>query len=84
MSQKWFEKLEKLKEEQEKIKIEQNKKKVQTERYGKWLCIDCNSKLLPDSRYCQICWKDQFYKCNNCENLVPKVFEYCNKCWKKN
>lgn len=84
MSQKWFEKLEKLKEEQEKIKIEQNKKKVQTERFGKWLCIDCNSKLLPDSRYCQVCWKDQFYKCNNCENLVPKVFEYCNKCWCKN
>lgn len=84
LSQKWIDKIQKIKEEQEKLRIEQNKKKVQVERFGKWLCLECNSKLLSDSRYCQVCWEDQFYECNKCKNLIPKVFEYCNKCWNNN
>lgn len=81
LSQKWIDKIQKIKEEQERLRIEQNKKKVQIERFGKWLCLECNSKLLPESRYCQVCWEDQYYLCNNCKNLIPKVFDFCNKCW---
>ncbi len=81
LSQKWIDKIQKIKEEQEKLRIEQNKKKVQIERFDKWLCIECNVKLLPESRYCQVCWEDQYYECSNCKNLIPKVFKFCNKCW---
>ncbi len=81
LSQKWSEKLSQIKQEQQKQLILQNLKKVQLERFEKWFCLSCNSKLLKDSRYCQTCWDDQYYDCKNCKNPIPKIFNYCNKCW---
>lgn len=80
-SQKWYEKIQAIKQEQERQRIEQNKKKVLEERFAKWLCMKCNFKLLPESRFCQSCWENQYDECGVCKNLVPKIFAYCNKCW---
>lgn len=81
LSQKWAEKISLIKKEQEKQMILQNMKKVQLERFEKGFCINCSTRLLKESRFCQTCWDDQYYECKNCKNLVPKIFIYCNKCW---
>lgn len=81
--QKAFEKWDKIKEEQKKEEEEKNKKRIQFERYAKKRCIDCNSTLLDNAEFCNICWENQFYECENCKTKVPKIFDFCQKCWNK-
>ena len=82
-SQKGSDKLKKIKEENEKRKIEENKQIIWKQRYFSNLCIDCGKTLLKDSNYCQNCWADQHFECNNCHHKVPKAFDFCNKCGTK-
>lgn len=82
-SQKGSDKLKKIKEENEKRKIEENKQIISKQRYFSNLCFDCGKTLLKDSNYCQNCWADQHFECNNCHHKVPKAFDFCNKCGTK-
>jgi predicted RNA-binding Zn-ribbon protein involved in translation (DUF1610 family) len=82
-SQKWSEKLQKIREENEKRRIAENKVKISKERYFKNLCIDCGKTLLKDSKHCSHCGTNQYHNCENCNHEFPKAFEYCDKCWTK-
>jgi len=83
LSQKWSEKLQIIKEENEKKRVLENKQRIVKDRYFAWKCIECNSKLLPDSKFCSHCWFDQFLVCGKCNHSFPKAFNFCDKCGTK-
>lgn len=83
LSQKWSEKLQIIKEENEKKWVLENKQRIVKDRYFAWKCIECNSKLLPDSKFCSHCWFDQFLVCDKCNHSFPKAFNFCDKCGTK-
>jgi len=82
LSQRALEKWKKLKEEQSKEKEVLNKERIQKERFWAKTCIDCNTKLLPDARFCSNCWEDQYRACKSCKHSVPKAYKFCDKCGK--
>ena len=81
-SQRALEKWKKIKDEQSKEKEVLNKERIQKERFWAKVCIDCNTKLLPDAHFCSNCWVDQYRACKSCKHSVPKAYKFCDKCGK--
>lgn len=81
LSQKGWEKLQLIREENEKKRVLENKQRIVKERFFAWKCVECNSKLLDDSRFCSHCWFDQYFECRHCWDKNPVSFDFCKKCW---
>ena len=43
-------------------------------------CVNCNSEVSDDARFCPVCGRSLNTYCSNCHSIVPSGARFCPKC----
>ena len=46
-------------------------------------CVNCNSEVSDDARFCPVCGRSLNTYCSNCHSIVPSGARFCPKCGTK-